>query len=161
MTGQRFVKFEVQGKPRAWKRAAPGRGRGKKSKTRIYSTLKEEVKLYRIAVKKSCTNVTKDLKQMLAVSKTCSVKIDFCLPRPKSHYLAVGPTVRVKQGKPKTWPLVKTPDLDNMVKFVLDSIQGGVVIKDDFCVTNIFARKLYVNDGSEGKTIVTVENVSE
>lgn len=59
----------------------------------------------------------------------------FYFNRPKSHYAS---ETQVVLDAPKY--VTKTPDVDNLVKLVLDSLQG-VVYKDDKVVSVISAEK--------------------
>lgn len=70
------------------------------------------------------------------------ITLHFFVKRPKSHYR----TGKYKSELKTTAPLVATskPDLDNYIKFVLDSLQGPRgFFKDDSQVYSIMAEKLY------------------
>jgi Holliday junction resolvase RusA-like endonuclease len=72
----------------------------------------------------------------------------FHFPRPQSHF--------TKKGLRPDAPMMKTstPDLDNCVKAVKDSMKG-IVWRDDAQVTWLFARKIYTVD--EPRTEIKVE----
>jgi Holliday junction resolvase RusA-like endonuclease len=70
----------------------------------------------------------------------------FGLPYPKSKLRKNTPVL-------ETIPHTSKPDLDNLVKFVLDC-GNELLWKDDKFITKIHARKLYVN---EPKTIISIE----
>ena len=81
------------------------------------------------------------------------VKLTFLMNRPSSHFLPqanVGAAVRafnfVKDGLKYIFHL-RTPDLDNMMKFMLDSPMEGVIFKNDSNVTAIEATKTFDNIG--------------
>ena len=81
------------------------------------------------------------------------VKLTFFMNRPSSHFLPqanVGAAVRafnfVKDGLKYIFHL-RTPDLDNMMKFMLDSPMEGVIFKNDSNVTAIEATKTFDNIG--------------
>ena len=60
--------------------------------------------------------------------------------------------------KTKTGWHVSRPDLDNIIKAILDGL-NGVVFKDDACVSILLASKSYVNDEEEERVEVVVNNV--
>ena len=60
--------------------------------------------------------------------------------------------------KTKTGFHASRPDLDNVVKAVLDGL-NGVVFKDDAAVAKISASKQYVNDEEQERVEVVVDNV--
>jgi Holliday junction resolvase RusA-like endonuclease len=73
------------------------------------------------------------------------INIKFYMQRPKKHFR----TGKFKNLLKEKWvklPHTKKPDIDNMIKFVLDALQGqnGYFI-DDSQVIRIFAEKLYCN----------------
>ena len=74
------------------------------------------------------------------------------MPRPKSHFR----TGKYYGMLKNTAPLhhVKTPDLDNLVKFVLDAM-NKVFYVDDSQVTEIITTKEY-SDTTEGFTYVKI-----
>lgn len=68
------------------------------------------------------------------------VRITFRLPRPKSA------------PKRRLWPDRK-PDLDKLIRSVLDALVHGGVLTDDSRVVSIHARKVYAVDGPPGASI--------
>lgn len=60
--------------------------------------------------------------------------------------------------KTKTGSHASRPDLDNIIKAILDGL-NGVVFKDDACVAVLLASKSYVNDEEEERVEVVVGNV--
>lgn len=72
-----------------------------------------------------------------------SVEILAVFERPKSHL--------TKAGVKATAPQLPRPDVDNIAKAVLDSLQH--VVGDDTCVARLVVEKAY---GKEARTIVTV-----
>lgn len=58
----------------------------------------------------------------------------------------------------KTGPHVSRPDLDNVVKAILDGL-NGVVFKDDAAVAMLLASKQYVNNEDDERVEVVVDNV--
>jgi len=74
----------------------------------------------------------------------CEVVIDFVFSRPKSHLR--------KAGLAKDAPRLPRPDLDNMAKAVLDSL-NGVAWVDDSQVSRLVVEKSY---GTEARTTVRI-----
>lgn len=70
------------------------------------------------------------------------LKVWFCMPRPKGHY-GTGRNAGILKDSAPTWH-TKRPDLDNLIKFIMDSLGGrGIYWKDDSQVCNIAAYKQY------------------
>tara|TARA_Y100001938_G_scaffold150447_1_gene241404 strand:+ start:746 stop:994 length:249 start_codon:yes stop_codon:yes gene_type:complete len=79
------------------------------------------------------------------------------MPRPKSHYRQGKFKGMLKDKIPQTY--TKTPDIDNLIKMVLDSLQGddGFFI-DDKQVVELNSIKRYIEEGEEPRTIVMIDN---
>ena len=79
------------------------------------------------------------------------------MPRPKSHYRQGKFKGMLKDNIPQTY--TKTPDIDNLIKMVLDSLQGddGFFI-DDKQVVELNSIKRYIEEGEEPRTIVMIDN---
>lgn len=75
------------------------------------------------------------------------VHIIFHMPRPKSL------PKRVKEH-------VKRPDVDKLVRSTLDALTG-VAFPDDSNVTDLSARKQYVNPGEASGATIRIERISE
>ena len=73
--------------------------------------------------------------------------IEFYLKRPQTHYKKG----ELKSDAPKF--MMKTPDVDNCVKFVLDALQPRV-IADDKIVTKVIAEKKWCDGASAECTTV-------
>ncbi len=78
------------------------------------------------------------------------VNIDFLMARPKSHFGTGKNAENVKESAP-LWHASK-PDIDKLVRSVLDGITG-VVIHDDSQVAALLVTKMY---GTSPQTVVTV-----
>lgn len=78
-----------------------------------------------------------------ATDEPLNVVIDAVFARPKSHMN--------KAGVKATAPRLPRPDVDNIAKAVLDSLQD--VVGDDTCVARLVVEKSY---GTEGRTTVRV-----
>lgn len=77
-----------------------------------------------------------------------ALEIDFLLPRPKAHYFASG---EVKPTAPDFHP--KKPDLDNLIKAVMDAMTELGFWVDDSQVVSILASKRYATKGNEGAVV--------
>tara|TARA_Y100001963_G_C6773707_1_gene446242 strand:- start:1328 stop:1825 length:498 start_codon:yes stop_codon:yes gene_type:complete len=66
--------------------------------------------------------------------------ITFHMPRPKNHYRTGKFSHLLKKDSPNLH-IVK-PDIDNLVKFVMDAMQG-ILWNDDCCISALEARKVY------------------
>tara|TARA_Y100001963_G_C6761971_1_gene439973 strand:+ start:340 stop:753 length:414 start_codon:yes stop_codon:yes gene_type:complete len=81
--------------------------------------------------------------------------ITFYMPRPKSHYRTGKFKHLLKDNVPEYHK--STPDLDNLVKMVCDTIQGkDKMILDDSQICRIQAEKLY---DEEPRTEVYIEEI--
>lgn len=74
------------------------------------------------------------------IKTAVSVKLEFYFVRPKSHFGTGKNSGKLKMSAPAFH--IKTPDLDNLVKFVLDSL-NGVFYEDDRQINNLLAWKGY------------------
>lgn len=75
--------------------------------------------------------------------------------RPKSHRLVSGPLS--KAGVASVFP-TKRPDLDNIVKLVLDGL-NGVAYHDDAQIVNLIAERRWAALGEEPGVQVVVQRV--
>ena len=83
------------------------------------------------------------------------LKLVFTMPRPKKHFRTGKYKHLLKDGVPEFHS--STPDLDNLVKFVCDVIQGkGRFILDDRQICMLQAEKVY---GFTGKTEIIIEEI--
>jgi crossover junction endodeoxyribonuclease RusA len=69
------------------------------------------------------------------------VTLEFTLPRPKGHYGTGRNAGQVRASAPLR--PASTPDLDKLVRAVLDGITAGAAIRDDAQVTQLHAVKVY------------------
>lgn len=77
-----------------------------------------------------------------AVRTPVSVKLEFCMPRPKSHYGTGKNATRVKNSAPSEYSCLGKPDLDKLVRAVLDC-GTGILWVDDAQVVSISCSKRY------------------
>ena len=69
-----------------------------------------------------------------------SLDLEFCFSRPKNHYRSGKYSNQLKDSAP-TWH-TKTPDADNLTKFVCDAL-NGIFWKDDSVICDIKITKKY------------------
>lgn len=72
---------------------------------------------------------------------------DFILPVAEKRVMA---TMRFNLRKPPSYPksvihATKKPDLDNLVKAILDGLVSGRILEDDNCVTDLTVSKRYAD----------------
>jgi Holliday junction resolvase RusA-like endonuclease len=77
------------------------------------------------------------------------VVITFAVPRPKSHYRTGRNAALLKESAP--YDPAGQPDLDKLVRAVLDGVTAGGAWTDDSLVVRLGAQKLY--DGTPGARI--------
>jgi|PlaIllAssembly_1097288.scaffolds.fasta_scaffold04203_6 Holliday junction resolvase RusA-like endonuclease len=84
------------------------------------------------------------------------VRVEFNLPRPKSHYNAKGGLT----PRAPSWPS-KRPDVDKMARAVLDALTG-TVWHDDAQVVRLLATKQYATfaNGRTPSTSIIIEEAS-
>lgn len=85
--------------------------------------------------------------------------IEFLMPRPQYHFLAHRSRCfdNLKQQFKQSMPVGTKPDIDNLEKFLFDSLEG-VIFDDDKCIVQInHASKFYDGTGEcRGCTIVKI-----
>ena len=82
------------------------------------------------------------------------VTVKFSLPRPQGHYGTGSRATTVRPSAPR-WPHRK-PDLDKLIRAVLDGITQGGAIADDAQVVRIAAQKTYGTPGA----VITIEELT-
>ena len=87
-----------------------------------------------------------------------AVDVKFYYPRPQSHYVGGDRGGELKaEFRMANYFMVKKPDIDNCVKFVLDSPMEKLVYKDDCAVVKLNVVKCYDDErNSVGRTEITV-----
>jgi len=79
------------------------------------------------------------------------------MPRPQNHFQRNRPRVDAfLRPEAVNMDYIRTPDVDNLAKFVLDGMQGVVYTNDSY-ITCLRSRKVYDNVGQcNGRTTVVV-----
>lgn len=86
------------------------------------------------------------------------VELLFRLPRPKGHYVNRD-GIRLREGAPTLHAQI--PDLDKLIRAVLDGLTKGQVWRDDGQVAELRARKVWTDQGDEGvQIVVTTEGAT-
>lgn len=75
-----------------------------------------------------------------------AVNITFFLKRPAGHYGTGGNSATIRPSAPK-YP-AKRPDLDKLLRAVLDGIRAGGAVPDDGAVVSVQAAKIWA-DGEQ------------
>tara|TARA_R100000808_G_scaffold5872_1_gene17732 strand:- start:121 stop:537 length:417 start_codon:yes stop_codon:yes gene_type:complete len=138
-----MISFTVKGTPRALKRHRSTRT------GRMYDPSARDKKELWLQIAK--------YKPKRPFAGDVMIKMLFTMPHPKSHYR----TGRYKhllksQFEELTFHSFK-PDLDNLVKLVLDTIGKNRMIVDDSQICRLQAEKIY---GKHGSTEVYIEEIS-
>ena len=80
------------------------------------------------------------------------------MQRPKSHFR----TGKFKEYIKEKWirlPHTKKPDIDNLIKFVLDALQGqNGYFLDDSQVIRVYAEKIYTDDYPHTEIMILEEH---
>ena len=107
--------------------------------------------------------VAEDLKEYLGNDSVLfesgvhlKVRIRFYFPRKKSHYKSVELKGGVLNENAPKYPT--KPDLDNLLKFSLDSF-NGVLYKDDCQVTKLTTFKTYIHHKKQGYTTLEAARI--
>lgn len=74
----------------------------------------------------------------------------------KAYFPIPSGTPKSKRGKLHLTPYLKRGDIDNIIKAVLDAL-NGYAYKDDSAVYSVYGRKIYTDD--EPFTVVTIGSV--
>lgn len=80
-----------------------------------------------------------------------SVKLEFHLPRPRSHFGTGRNVGKVKLSAPQV--PITTPDTDKLVRLVNDALTIAGVVRDDALIVHLEASKVY---GDTPKTVIEV-----
>lgn len=85
------------------------------------------------------------------------VNLEFIMPRPKSHFGTGKNSGKLKLSAPVHH--LHTPDLDNLVKFVLDAMNGKFYA-DDAQIVSIKCSKFFSDEKNESGTIVCISSLN-
>ena len=140
-TLQTVIKFTIPGKPKALKRHRVAKN------GRMYDPSSTDKKQTWLQIAK--------FRPKLPLAGDISISLTFYMERPKSHYRTGKYKHLLKDNVPEYHSF--TPDIDNLCKYVFDTIQGKHgMICDDSQICVLFAEKLY----GEPRTEVTIQEIS-
>ena len=132
----RTAHFSLPGRPKTFKALRVRHGRN------VYAVHTKEMKVAKKIVEKQ-----KPVGPAVA-GKAIRVHATLHFKRPKSHFKSNG---NLKSSAPKY--ILKRPDIDNCLKFILDSLQPAVIV-DDKLVVEAQIMKTWCNSADEEKTVV-------
>lgn len=116
----------------------------------ITDTKSLEIRKWSASIRMAAENA-----EIIPTTKPIFLFLTFYLPRPKSHYGSGANEGKIRESVIDL-PHVKKPDLDKLVRMVLDSLTGLAYI-DDSQVIFIQAEKLYLSEDSDYKCGVKIE----
>ena len=138
-----MISFVINGKPKALKRHRSTRT------GRMYDPSAKDKKQIWLQIAK--------FKPKTPLAGDIMIKLIFTMPRPKSHYRTGKFKHILKDGYEHIINHTFTPDLDNLVKLICDTIQGkDRMIVDDSQICMLQAEKIY---GSSPMTEVIIEEL--
>ena len=140
-TLQTVIKFTIPGKPKALKRHRVAKN------GRMYDPSSTDKKQTWLQIAK--------FRPKLPLAGDISISLTFYMERPKSHYRTGKYKHLLKDNVPEYHSF--TPDIDNLCKYVFDTIQGkhGMICDDSqICVLN--SEKKY----GVPRTAVVIEEIS-
>lgn len=95
----------------------------------------------------------------VALADAVSVTAVFLLPRPQSHY---GTGRNAGQVRPSAPPFpAGRPDLDKLLRALLDGLTAAGVWRDDAQVASISAAKVYARHGEACGVVIDVDGMKE
>ena len=157
-SGVEILRTTIVGKPIALSRPRVSKGQ-------IYSPDGNAIAAFRNAVKSSvvvppsiqATTKPRKAKKGDESALYYGVWVIFNMPRPKYHFVNNDEGRRVKAHFSGNRFVGKRPDLDNMVKFILDAL-NGVAYQDDKSVVELHTIKKWANDENNlGSTSILVK----
>ena len=138
-----MIEFIIKGKPKALKRHRSTRT------GRMYDPSAKDKKQIWLQIAK--------FKPKRPLAGDIMMKLIFTMPRPKSHYRTGKFKHLLKDGYEDIINHTFTPDLDNLVKLIADTIQGkDRMIVDDSQICMLQAEKVY---GETPMTEVIIEEI--
>lgn len=144
-----MITFRVYGEPKAQPRVrafARKMGNGKFA-ARVYDPGTAE------AWKSQIAEAAKPFIER-TITNPVRLKLEFFMPRPKSHFGKKG----LKPNAPQFH--VSKPDLDNMEKAIKDALTQIHMWQDDCQVIGVTKRKHYAQDNAECGVIITIVEVN-
>jgi len=166
------IKFKVRGNPLSLRRHRTGRGF-------VYNPSAAKQHLFRDVVKSILPSVfvpgdqeinqenrdefsTPLLSPLFPAEECIAVTLVFHLKRPKNHFVSNKPGHgRLRPSSKGKLPRGTRNDVDNLAKFVLDSL-NGLLYADDRQVVSLSATKVFDVEGNcDGATEIFMESIHE
>jgi Holliday junction resolvase RusA-like endonuclease len=158
--------FTVRGNPRPLRRHRTSRGHMYNPSLKYQQSFQEVVEKFLFSNSENDDHLPNNSSMSLdapvfSAEENLVMTIIFRMKRPKSHFVNNRPGAdRLKKTAPSHTSAIRT-DVDNLTKFVLDSM-NHVLYEDDRQVMSIHVTKLLDNDGMcEGSTEVYVRSIDE
>ena len=148
-------RFKVRGNPRPLVRHRTSRGM-------VYNPSSGLQKSFRDQVIQIMASVDKNLTAPLFLEEDCLVmSVVLRMKRPMNHFVGSKPGPdRLKASAPRSFA-TRRSDVDNMVKFVMDSM-NKLLYPDDRQIASLHVTKVLDNDGlCEGSTEICLRAVGE
>jgi Holliday junction resolvase RusA-like endonuclease len=123
------IKFTVYGEPTALKRHNMYRHKGKLIS--VNPSSKQEDDFLALAHQN---------RPDMPINTSTAISLSFFFGRPKYHYGTGKNSLILKEKAPKAH--TSRPDIDNLIKFVFDSL-NGVFWSDDSIISDIISHKFY------------------
>lgn len=159
------IRFKIHGNPRPLQRHRSSRGhiynpslKYQKSFLNAFQNLIFDEKHH---MNMNMTMDHNDDTPLFDATENLVITIIFRMKRPKSHFVNNKPGPgRLKKKAPSQLSPIRT-DVDNLAKFVLDSM-NGVLYEDDRQITSIHATKILDDaDLCEGSTEIYIRSINE
>ena len=142
LSGNNFIiYFEIAGTPKPLQRH---RHFGR----RTYDPSKKD--------KKNFYLLASQYKSDVPITKAIRLGVVFYFNSPKSHYRTGKFSYLLRDDAPTYH--TKTPDIDNLAKFVADALQPNFY-KDDAQIIELKTEKHYVNQGESARTEVMIDEI--
>ena len=136
-----IIYFEIEGTPKPLQRH---RHFGR----RTYDPSKKDKKQFYL--------LASQYKPDVPITKAIRLGVVFYFNRPKSHYRTGKFSYLLRDDAPAYH--TKTPDVDNLAKFVADSF-NTYFYKDDSQIIELKAEKYYVSQGEQARTEVMIDEI--
>jgi Holliday junction resolvase RusA-like endonuclease len=162
------MRFKIHGNPRPLQRHRTSRGhmynpslKYQKSFLNAYQNLTDDDEQHNIDMNiKNGNDYDYDDTPLFDANKYLAITIIFRMKRPKSHFINNKPGLGRIKKKALSQLLPIRTDVDNLAKFVLDSM-NGVLYEDDKQIMSLHATKLLDNVGlCEGSTEIYIRTIN-
>ena len=158
-----LISFTVAGNPTAQARAVICRGKGAYSRVWMRDPSSVKKQIFHDAVKLLVFGIGSQNQPTEVVFKVDSpiiVDITFCMKPPQDHFVN-GNTSRgtLKPSALTKWPTM--PDVDNLDKFVLDSLQGLLYDNDSQVICQRIQKVYHHQAPFTGQTMVCIRRANE